>query len=68
MAKRKAKIGDRVVWTSLDPSIPPDYGTITEISPSGDRAQIRWDDPGEFGEEETTSNLSGASCVRLVSL
>lgn len=66
MAKRKPKIGDRVYWQSLDPCIPRSNGTITEISPSGSRVQVKWD-TSEYGEDEGTYDIGGASCVCLAS-
>ena len=59
----KPKIGQRVKFVSLDPSVPTDHGTITEVSPSGDRVMVKWDDC-----EEMTHNFGGASRVFLASV
>jgi hypothetical protein len=60
--KRKPKIGDRVRFQSLDETIAPTFGKIVELSPSGARAEVEWDD----GETYTYDLTDNASCVRLV--
>ncbi len=59
---RKAKIGDRVEWRSLDETVPPTFGKIVELSPSGSRAEVEWDD----GDTNIYDLTDGASCVRLL--
>lgn len=65
MTKRTPKIGDRVYWESLDDSIPRSRGTVINLSPSKTRVEVKWDEPGEYGEDEGTYELGGASCVYL---
>ena len=62
MAKQLAKIGDRVKWQSLDETIAPTFGKIVELSPSGNRAEIEWDD----GDVCQCNMDDAASCVRLM--
>lgn len=61
---RRAKIGDRVKWQSLDDTIPPEFGKIVELSPSGTRAEIEWDD-GDTRSHDLAP-WHPASCTRLV--
>jgi hypothetical protein len=58
----RAKIGDHVKWQSLDDTIPPAFGQVVEVSPSGQRVEVEWDD----GECHGSYELGGASCVNLV--
>ena len=66
ITKQQAKIGNRIKWQSLDPSIPPAFGKITAIGPAPglDRGEVAivYDD----GEVGTTYIESGASCVHFV--
>lgn len=66
MAKRKPQVGDRVFWQSDDR--PREFGTILEVSPSGNRVQVRWDQPPEFHDQQDvfTYNLAPSSGVQLV--
>lgn len=66
MTNRKPKIGERVVWQSEDG--PQEFGTITQVSPSGQRIEVQWDNPPEFYEIDATFiyDFSPASGVRLV--
>ena len=57
---REPRVGDRVKWQSLDDSIRPTFGIISELN--GNRAKITWRDG-----DTTYHDLSDrASCVRLV--
>lgn len=60
---RKPKIGDRATWTSLDPTVPQSCGRVVEVSPSGKKVEIEWDD-GEIYNYDLTDKASG---VRLCS-
>lgn len=66
MAKRKPKIGDRVFWQSEGG--PREFGTILEVSASGNRVQVKWDKPPEFYDEQDvfTYDLAPSSGVQLV--
>lgn len=58
---RKPKIGDRATWTSLDPTVPQSRGRVVEVSPSGKKVEIEWED-GDSYTYDLTDNASG---VRL---
>jgi hypothetical protein len=58
----KPKIGQRAKWSSLDESIPTTFGRVTQVSPSGTRVEITWDEDGE----SYSYDLNAASMVRLL--
>ena len=60
----KPKIGAKVVWTSLDPTVRSVLGTITEVSPSGNKVEVQWEDQ-DGGETMTYDLTDMASGVRL---
>ncbi len=60
----KPKIGGRVYWQSLDPTISRSYGTITNHTGNGNRILVRWDDDEE--REEVPYDLGPHSCIHLV--
>jgi hypothetical protein len=60
----KPKIGASVVWTSLDPTVPSVRGKITQVSPSGNKVEVQWEDQDE-GETMTYDLTDKASGVRL---
>jgi hypothetical protein len=65
MAKRKPKIGGRVYWQSEDGA--KEFGTILEVSPSGTRVEVQWDQAPEYHEagDTFTYDLGPASGVRV---
>lgn len=66
IASKDAKVGVRVKWQSLDPSISPAFGSIVHITGKGE-AIILCDDPDEdSGTCDSSTWLdSGASCWML---
>lgn len=58
---RKPKIGDRATWTSLDPDVPQTRGRVVEVSPSGKKVEVEWED----GETYSYDVTDPASCVRI---
>jgi len=58
---RKAKIGDRVIWRSLDDTIPASRGTVVHVL--GKRFAVQWD--GE-DEEQTYTMGDAGSRVSLI--
>lgn len=58
---RKPQIGDHATWTSLDPTVPQSHGRVVEVSPSGKKVEIEWED----GESYAYDLSDKASGVRL---
>jgi hypothetical protein len=51
---KKPKIGGRVIWEPTG-----DRGTITEVSPSAKKVQVKWDSPDpDSGEDVTTHEIA----------
>ncbi len=59
----KPRIGARAKATTPEKI---EYGTIIEVSPSGKRYQVKWDQKDEYGDDTSTHELHPASCVRPV--
>jgi len=64
MAMQKPRVGGRAKATVPGEKI--EYGTIIEVSPSGRRYQVEWDQPDECGQTISMHELSPASYVRPV--
>lgn len=64
MAERKPKVGDRVKWQSLDETVPPAFGKIVQLSPSGTRAEIQWEDGETYSHD--LAPWHPESCTRVV--
>lgn len=58
---RKPRIGDRATWSSLDATVPQSQGHVVEVSASGKKVEIEWED----GESYTYDLTDKASGVRL---
>lgn len=63
MTAVKPKAGDRVQYVYADPY---EFGTILEVSPSGDHIQVKWDKPDEYDQDVMTHTLRSGSGVKLV--
>lgn len=62
MTIKKPKVGQRVRWKPTE-----GMGTITEVSPSGNRVQVKWDEPDpDSGEGETQHNIAPHMSLRLL--